>query len=181
MAAANAVLTCRFCLGIHIPHALGVGVSHVLIILHVRYVMVGRWINDNIIVVNALMLSAVNHLPTMLTIPLMQLPTPHCPRPPRGSVSPSPPSLPFPPPSEGLGEGSEAPSVTNINAVNVDEPRVPSPTSMPSREYGERGKDTPWVDDGEASRASAGGSRHPTSRSPRWSELAGFCFARAAE
>ena len=33
----------------------------------------------------------------------------------------------------------------------------------------------------EASRASAGGSQYPTRPSPRWCELAGFCFVRAAE
>ena len=65
------------------------------------------------------------------------------------SVSPSPPSLPLPPSPEGIGEGSEAPSVANISAVNVDEPRVPSPTSMPSREHGEGGRDTSRVHDGE--------------------------------
>ena len=56
--------------------------------------------------------------------------------------------------SEGMGEGSEAPSVTNISAVNVDEPCVPSPTSMPSREHGERGRDTSWVCDEEGEAAS---------------------------
>ena len=95
------------------------------------------------------MLGAVNHLPSMLEIPLIQLPTtPLSPASTR-SVSPSPPSLPLPPPSEGIGEGSEAPSVANINAVNVVEPRVPSPTSMPSREHGEGGRDTSRVCDGE--------------------------------
>ena len=59
------------------------------------------------------------------------------------SVSPSPPSLPLPPPSEGIGEGSEAPSVVNISAVNVDEPCVPSPTSMHSQEHGEGGGHLP--------------------------------------
>ena len=137
MAAAHAVLTCRLCLGIHIPHALGVGVGHVLIILHVIRVMVGHWINGNIIVLSSLMLGAVNHLPSMLEIPLMQLPTS------TRSVSPSPPSLPLPPPSEGIGEGSEAPSVANISAVNVIEPRVPSPTSMHSWEHGEGGGTPP--------------------------------------
>ena len=135
MAAANAVHTCRLYLGIRIPRALGVGVGHVLLILHVRYVMVGLWINGSIIVVNALVLSAVSHLHAMLAIPLIQLSTPLCP--PRGPYLPPPPSLPLPPPSEGLGEGSEAPSVNNIITVNVDEPRVSSPTSMPSREHGE--------------------------------------------
>ena len=84
------------------------------------------------------------------------------------SVSPSPPSLPLPHPSEGVGEGSEAPSVANISAVNVEEPRVPSPTSMPSREHGERGRDTSRVRDEEGdasstSLASAGrwGSSQP--------------------
>ena len=70
------------------------------------------------------------------------------------SVSPPPPSLPLPPPLEGMGEGSEAPSVTNSSAVNVDEPRVPSPTSMPSWEHGERGRDTSRVRDGEGEAAS---------------------------
>ena len=60
------------------------------------------------------------------------------------SVSTTSPSLPLPPPSEGLGEGSEAPSV-----VNVKEPRVSSPTSMPTREHEERGRDTPQVRGGE--------------------------------
>ena len=142
---AHAVLTCHLCLGIHILHALGLGVGHVLIILRVILVMIGRWINGNIIVLNALMLGAVNHLPAMLVIPLMQLPTPHCPRPRRGPFLPR--LLPFPSPSE-------APSVTNISSVNVDEPRVPSPTSMPSREHGERGRDTIRVRDGEGEAAS---------------------------
>ena len=78
------------------------------------------------------------------------------------SVSPPPPSLPLP--SEGSGEGREAPSVNNIITVNVDEPRVSSPTSMPSREHGESGRDTPRVGNGEGeaastSLASAGGGR----------------------
>ena len=103
MAAAHAVLTCRLCLGIHIPHALGVGVGHVLIILHVIRVMVGRWINGNIIVLSVLMLGAVNHLPSMLEIPLIQLPTPHCPRPPQGPFPPH--LLPFP--SLGGNRGRE--------------------------------------------------------------------------
>ena len=47
-----------------------------------------------------------------------------------------------------------SPSVTNINAFSVDEPRVPSPTSMPSREHGERKGDTPRVGDGEREAAS---------------------------
>ena len=70
------------------------------------------------------------------------------------SVSPLPPSLPFPPPSEGSGEGSEAPSVNNIVTMNVDEPRVSPPTSMPSWEHGERGRDTPRVGNGEGEAAS---------------------------
>ena len=70
------------------------------------------------------------------------------------SVSPSPPSLPLSAPSEGMGEGSEAPIVTNISAVNVDEPRVPSPSSMPSREHEERGRDTSRVRDGEGEASS---------------------------
>ena len=63
-------------------------------------------------------------------------------------VSPSPPSLTLllPPPSEGIGEGSEAPSVANISAVNVNEPRVPSPTPMHSWEWG---RDTSRVRDGK--------------------------------
>ena len=65
------------------------------------------------------------------------------------SVSPTPPSLPLPPPSEGLGEGSEAPSI-----VNVKEPRVSSPTSMPTQEHGERGRDTPPVRGGEGEASS---------------------------
>ena len=97
MAASHAVLTCRLCLGIHIPHALGVG--HVLIILHVIRVTVGRWINGNIIVLNALMLGAVNHLPAMLANPLIQLPTPLIPG--LHEVRFSLASLPSPPPSLG--------------------------------------------------------------------------------
>ena len=65
------------------------------------------------------------------------------------SVSPSPPFLPLPPPSEGIGEGSEDPSVANISVVNIDEPRVPSPTSMHSREHGEGARDPSRVHDGE--------------------------------
>ena len=80
------------------------------------------------------------------------------------SVSPLPPSLPLP--SEGSGEGSEAPSVSNIVNVNVNEPRVSPPTSMPSREHGERGRDTPTVGNGEGEAAStsfalAGGREEP--------------------
>ena len=60
------------------------------------------------------------------------------------SISPAPPSLSFPPPSEGLGEGREAPSV-----VVIKEPRVSSPASVPAHEQGERGRDTPQVRDGE--------------------------------
>ena len=88
------------------------------------------------------------------------------------SVSPSPPSLPLPPPSEGMGEGSEAPSVTNISVVNVNELHVPSPTSMPSRVHEERGRDTTQVrgEEGEVSftsLASAGGGDLPSlSRTP---------------
>ena len=111
LAAAHAGLTCRLCLGIHIPRALGVGVGLVLINLHVRLVTVGHWINGNIIVLNALMLGAVNHLPAMLATPLKQLPILPCPWPPQGPFRPRPPSLSLPPPSEGLGEGGEAPSV----------------------------------------------------------------------
>ena len=90
------------------------------------------------------------------------------------SVSPSPPSppLPSPPPLEGMGEGSEAPSVANISVVNVNEPRVPSPTSMPSREHEERGRDTSQVrgEEGEASSTSLvlarGGYLPSLSRTP---------------
>ena len=87
------------------------------------------------------------------------------------SVSPLPPSLPLPPPSEGLGEGSKAPSVNNIITVNVDEPRLSSPTSMPSREHGERGRDTPRVGNGEGEAAStslalAGGREEPPRPQP---------------
>ena len=86
-------------------------------------------------------------------------------------VSPPPPSLPLPPPSEGSGEGSEAPSVNNIITVNVNEPRVSSPTSMPSREHGERGRDTPRVGNGKGeaastSLASAGGREEPPRPKP---------------
>ena len=102
------------------------------------------------------MLGAVNHLPAMLAIPLRQLPTPNCPRPPRGPFLPRLLPFPSPPPSEGTGEGSEAPSVANISVVNVNEPRVPSPTSMPSLEHEERGRDTFQVrgEEGEASSTS---------------------------
>ena len=162
MAAANAVHTCRLCLGIHIPHALGVGIGHVLIMLHVRYV-VGRSLDQwqhycRKRAYAERSKSSSRHvgdpIDTASNPPLSPTST--------RSVSPPPPSLPLPLPSEGSGEGSEAPSVTNINAVNVDEPRVPSPTSMPSREHGERGRDTPQVGDGEGeaastSLASAGG------------------------
>ena len=83
------------------------------------------------------------------------------------SVSPLPPSLSFPPPSEGLGEGREAPSV-----VNIKEPRVSSLSSVPTHEQGERGSDTPQVRAGEGdasatSLASAGvGSLPSPSRTP---------------
>ena len=162
MAASHAAHTCRLCLGIRIPRALGVGVGHVLLIPHVRFVMVGHWINGSIIIVNARMLSAVNHLHAMLVIPLRQLPTPPLSPTSTRSISPLPPSLPLPPPSEGSGEGSEAPSVNNIVTVNVDEPHVSPPTSMPLREHGERERDTSRVGNGEGeaastSLASAGG------------------------
>ena len=83
---------------------------------------------------------------------------------PTRSVSPTPPSLTLPPPSEGMGEGSEAPSV-----VNVKEQCVSSPTSMPTREHEERGRDTPHVRGGEgeasstylASAEGGGGSSQP--------------------
>ena len=148
LAAAHAVLTCRLCLGIHIPHALGVGVGHILINLHVILVTVGHWINGNIIVLNALMLGAVNHLPAMLATPLKQPPTPLIPGLHEDRFTHA--SLPLPPPpSEGLGEGSEAPSI-----VNVKEPRVSSPTSMLTQEHGERGRDTPQVRGGEGEASS---------------------------
>ena len=44
------------------------------------------------------------------------------------SVSPMPLSLPLPTPSEGLGEGREA-----LSVVNIKEPRVSSPPSMPTQ------------------------------------------------
>ena len=44
---------------------------------------------------------------------------------------------------------SEAPSI-----VNVKEPRVFSPTSMPTQEHGERGRDTPQVRGGEGEASS---------------------------
>ena len=91
------------------PHALGVGVGHVLIMLHVRYLMVGRWINGNIIVVNSLMLSAVNHLHAMLAIPLIQLPTPPLSLTSTRSVSPPPPYLPLPPSFGGIGGRERGP------------------------------------------------------------------------
>ena len=53
------------------------------------------------------------------------------------SVSPAPPSLPTPHPSEGLGEGRE---VTGV--VNVKPPRVSSSPSVPKHKQGERGRDT---------------------------------------
>ena len=171
MAASHAAHTCRLCLGIRIPRALGVGVGHVLLIPHVRFVMVGHWINGSIIIVNARMLSAVNHLHAMLVISLRQLPTPpfvsdlH-------EVRISPASFPSPsPPSEGSEEGSEAPSVNNIVTVNVDEPRVSPPTSMPSLEHGERERDTSRVGNGEGeaastSIASAGGREEPPRPQP---------------
>ena len=48
------------------------------------------------------------------------------------SVSPSPPSLPLPPPSEGMGEGSEAPSVVNIKE-HVFLPLPPCPRGSMKR------------------------------------------------
>ena len=83
------------------------------------------------------------------------------------SVSPAPPSLPLHPPSEGLGEGREAPSV-----VDIKEPRVSSPLSVPTQEQGERGRDTPQVRGGEGdasatSLAFGGGGCMPSpSRTP---------------
>ena len=82
------------------------------------------------------------------------------------SISPLPTYLPPPPPSEGSGEGSEAPSVSNINSDNLNEPHVSSPTSMPSWGHGEGGRDTPKVGNGEreaspTSLASAGGREKP--------------------
>ena len=57
------------------------------------------------------------------------------------STRSAPPSFPPPPPpSEGLGEGREAPSV-----VDIKEPRVSSPPSVPLQEQGEGGMDTPQV------------------------------------
>ena len=88
-----------FFLGIHIPHALGVGVGHVLINLHGRLVTVGHWINGNIIALNEHMLGVVNHLPAMLATPLKQPPTPplipglHEVRFTHASLPPLPPSL----------------------------------------------------------------------------------------
>ena len=83
---------------------------------------------------NELMLGAVNHLPAMLATPLKKLPTLPCHQPPRG---PFRLRLPPPPPLVGLGEGREAPSV-----VDIKEPRVSSPPSVPLQEQGERGTDT---------------------------------------
>ena len=73
------------------------------------------------------------------------------------SISPAPPSLPTPHPSEGLREGRE---VTGV--VNVKLPRVSSSPSVPKHKQGERGRDTPLVlaENGDASAtylASAGG------------------------
>ena len=87
-------LSCRLDLGTRTPRALGVGVDLALIILHVRLVTVGHWINGNIIVLNELMLDAVNHLPAMLATPLKQLPTLPCPRPPQGLYRPRLPPSP---------------------------------------------------------------------------------------
>ena len=106
LVAAHAGLTCRLCLGIHIPHALGVGVGHVLINLHVILVTVGHWINGNIIVLNALMLGAVNHLPAMLATPLKQPPTLPCPRPPWGPFRPRLSPNPSPLPQRDWGKGA---------------------------------------------------------------------------
>ena len=83
------------------------------------------------------------------------------------SVSPAPPSLPLPPPAEGLGEGREAPSV-----VDIKEPRVSSPPSMPMQEHEERGRDTLQVCGGEGDASStslalaAGGNLSSPSRTP---------------
>ena len=156
-------LSCRLYLGTRTPRALGVGVDLALISLHVRLVTVGHWINGNIIVLNALMLGAVNHagdpIETACNPPLSPAST--------RSVSPASPSLPLPPPSEGLGEGREAPSV-----VDIKEPRVSSPPSVPTQEQGERGRATSQVRGGEGdasatSLASAweGGGSLP---SPSW-------------
>ena len=98
LAAANVGLSCRLYLGTRTPRALGVGVGLALVLLHVKFVTVGHWINGNILVLNTLMLGAVNHLPAMLATPLKQLPTSPCPRPPRGPfrlrLPPSPSPLP---------------------------------------------------------------------------------------
>ena len=142
--AANVGLSCRLYLGTRTPCALGVGVGLALVLLHVRFVTVGHWVNENIFDLNAHMLGTVNHLSAMLATPLKQLPTPPCPPASTRPVLPLPPSLSFPPPSEGLGEGREAPSV-----VNIKEPHVSSPPSMPTHEQGERGRDTPQVRAGE--------------------------------
>ena len=109
---------------------------------------VGHWISGNIIL-NALMLGAVNHLPAMLATPLKQLPTLPFPRPPRGPFRPRLPPSPSPPPAEGLGKGREAPSV-----VDIKEPCVSSPPSMPMQEHEEKGRDTPQVRGGEGDASS---------------------------
>ena len=72
--------------------------------------------------------------------------------------------------------GRQNPASTHKGRVEV--PGIPRRCAggVPGKHH-QLGRE-PYV---EASRASAGGSRHPTSRSPRWSELAGFCFARAAK
>ena len=94
MPGAHAARTCLLCSGTRIQHARSVGVGNVHIILYVIFVMVGLSSNGNILIVNALMLNEINLLHAMLAIPLRQLPTPLCLRPPRGPYLPC--LLPFP-------------------------------------------------------------------------------------
>ena len=171
MPGAHAARTCLLCSGTRIQHARSVGVGNVHTIRCVIFVMVGLSSNGNILIVNACMLNEINLLHTMLATPLRQLPTPLCLRPPRGPYLPCLLPFPLPPPSEGSGEGSEAPSVSNIISDNLNAPRVSSPTSMPSRGHGEGGRDTPKVGNGEreaspTSLASAGGREKPPRPQP---------------
>ena len=78
------------------------------------------------------------------------------------SVLPAPPSLPFPPPAEGLGEGREA-----LSVMDIKQPRVSSPPSMPMPEHEERGRDTPQVrgEEGDASSTSFASARGGSTQS----------------
>ena len=171
MPGAHAARTCLLCSGTRIQHARSVGVGNVHTIRCVIFVMVGLSSNGNILIVNALMLNEINLLHAMLATPLRQLPTPLCLRPPRGPYLPC--LLPFPLPliQRDRGKGARLLVLVTLLVDNINEPRVSSPTSMPSRGHGEGGRDTPNVGNGEreaspTSLASAGGREKPPRSQP---------------